>query len=302
MITAALSGIVVYSMLAGRLAYHLAILVSVAAAVVCLALSGHDHGDVLSIDRYAGRSAFACTAAGEKMAVCAVLLAGCLYSVKIWQPLALAGTLLVLTVWGGRGIGLRQYLNLFRIPLGFLLLSAATLLWRFTTSAQDTLLVFPWPGGYLAVTQASQQLAYRVTARALGAVSCLYFLSLSTPLTEILTTLRRWHLPAPVTDLAFLTYRFVFVLVQTVRNMQCSATSRMGYSGVLRSIRTTGAVYGTLLGKSFCKARIQFQAMESRCTGTELRFWAAERPAGSAVQRGILVGIAAVFTAMVFMG
>ena len=98
MITAVLSGIAVYSMLAGRLAHHLAILVSVAAAVVCLALSGHDHGDVLSIDRYAGRSAFACTAAGEKMAVCAVLLAGCLYSVKIWQPLALAGTLLTLTV------------------------------------------------------------------------------------------------------------------------------------------------------------------------------------------------------------
>ena len=53
MITAVLSGIVVYSMLAGRLAHHLVVLVSVAAAVACLAFSGHDHGDVLSIDRYA---------------------------------------------------------------------------------------------------------------------------------------------------------------------------------------------------------------------------------------------------------
>lgn len=272
MIQALLLGLVLYGMLAGTLPAPVPELLAGAAAILCLLTVHHSHGTVLTIDRYAGRSAFRCASVGEKLLFCLALLCLCLCARTVWQPLALAAALAILTILGGRSIRLTQYLALLQAPLLFLLLSALTLLWRPAASVQGTFLALPWPGGFLAVTEASQAMARLVTARAMGAVSCLYFLSLSTPLPELLGALRRLHLPGAVTDLAFLMYRYIFILLDAVRNMQCAARSRLGYDGFRRSIRTTGLVYGGLLAKSFRSARLHFQAMESRCAATPLRF------------------------------
>ena len=100
------------------------------------------------------------------------------------------------------------------------------------------------------VTAAAQARAGLVMSRALGAVSCLYFLSLSTTLPEILSVLRKARVPAGVTELAVLIYRYIFILLSACHAMRDAAASRLGYSGFRRSIRTTGAVYGNLLAAS----------------------------------------------------
>ena len=53
----------------------------------------------------------------------------------------------------------------------------------------------------------------------LGAVGCLYFLSLSTPVPELLDALRRARVPEVVGDLAVLIYRYIFILFATFRSM-----------------------------------------------------------------------------------
>lgn len=68
-------------------------------------------------------------------------------------------------------------------------------------------------------------------ARALGAVGCLYFLSLSTPVPELLDALRRARVPEVVGDLAVLIYRYIFILFATFRSMRDAAASRLGYAG-----------------------------------------------------------------------
>mgnify|MGYP000300236978 CR=1 FL=1 len=64
----------------------------------------------------------------------------------------------------------------------------------------------------------------------------------------------------------------------TFRSMRDAAASRLGYAGPVRSLRTTGRVYGGLLAHSFRRAQACFDAMESRCYDGGIRFLTREKP------------------------
>lgn len=276
MIVAVLAGFVIFSLCVGTLPASAAVLLSTAVGGVLLLFGRHRHDGVLVIDIYARRSRFFRWSPALKTAGCILLLFLCVASPSPWVPLALALVLALLTVWGG-GIPLHDYLALLGLPASFLLLSGLALLWDFTPVMEGVASI-PIGNGWLVVTAAAQARAGLVMARALGAVSCLYFLSLSTTMPEILSVLRRAHVPAVITELAVLIYRYLFVLLSAFRAMKDAAASRLGYSGAARSIRTTGAVYGNLLAASFRRAGACFDAMESRCYHGGIRFLEQEKP------------------------
>ena len=56
--------------------------------------------------------------------------------------------------------------------------------------------------------------AVQIFCTAFGAVSCLYFLSLSTPMTDLIAVLERLHCPSLFIELMLLIYRFLFVLAE----------------------------------------------------------------------------------------
>ncbi|MDD4850476.1 MAG: cobalt ECF transporter T component CbiQ [Gemmiger sp.] len=272
-VTAILAAAVLFCLFAGSAA-PLPLGAFCLAAGGVLLVVGHHHqdGPMLDIDRYARRSRLSGENAGAKLALALVLLAGCVCAHTVWPPLALFVAMLGLTVGVG-GLPLGQYLALFSLPLAFLLLSGVGLLWGYTSVLPaDAMLALRWPGGYLVVTAAAQAQARLVMARALGGVSCLYFLSLSTPLPEILAVLRKIHFPAIIIELATLIYRYIFLLLGSYYTMHAAAQSRLGYVGYKRSIRTTARVYQNLLAGSFRRAGACLDAMESRCYTGELRF------------------------------
>ena len=86
------------------------------------------------------------------------------------------------------------------------------------------------------------------------------------------------RVPEVVGDLAVLIYRYIFILFATFRSMRDAAASRLGYAGPVRSLRTTGRVYGGLLAHSFRRAQACFDAMESRCYDGGIRFLTREKP------------------------
>ena len=73
-------------------------------------------------------------------------------------------------------------------------------------------------------------------------------------------------------------YRYIFILFATFRSMRDAAASRLGYAGPVRSLRTTGRVYGGLLAHSFRRAQACFDAMESRCYDGGIRFLTRVKP------------------------
>lgn len=272
MIASILTALVLYSLFAGRLPNVWLGVICLLSAIIFLKLGKHRHDDVLTIDVYARRSRLAGENALWKTGISVALLILCICSQCPWIPLCLFGYLSGITVMIG-GIKFREYVALLAFPVVFLTLSGLTLLWDFYASCPaDAVLAFPFFGGWLAVIPSTQALGMLVLSRAIGALSCLYFLSLSTPMPELLDVLRRVRIPSIMIELAVLIYRYIFILLVTFRNMKNSASSRMGYRGVRRSIRTTGLVYGGLLANSFHRAGACFDAMESRCYTGQILF------------------------------
>lgn len=243
--------------------------------LLLLLLHGHTHGAALTVDVLARRSRFLTVNPGLKLWCCAALLALCLLARTPWPPLALFFAASALTAAGG--VRPRAYLSLLGAPAAFLLLSGIALLWEYA-SAPGGVANVPFLGGYFVLRAPAQTAARLVMARALGAVGCLYFLSLSTPVPELLDALRRARVPEVVGDLAVLIYRYIFILFAAFRSMRAAAASRLGYAGPVRSLRTTGRVYGGLLAHSFRRAQACFDAMESRCYDGGIRFLTREKP------------------------
>lgn len=272
MIAGILAGLVFFSLFAGQLPPVWLAAVCLGVVLFFLLVGGHHHDNVLTMDVYARRSRLCRENAAFKTGVSLLLLILCICCQSPVPPLCLFVFLSVVTVAAG-GIRLRTYLSLLTLPGVFLLLSGLTLLWDYTSKLpEEAVLSLPFFGGWLAVLPATQSLAMLVLSRALGAVSCLYFLSLSTPLPELLAVLRRVHVPAIMVELAVLIYRYIFILLSTFREMKDSAASRLGYRGLKRSLRTTGLVYGGLLANSFRRAGACFDAMESRCYTGQIAF------------------------------
>lgn len=269
---ALLAGLVFFSLFAGQLPPVWLAAVCLLAVLFFLLVGGHHHDNVLTMDVYARRSRLCRENAAFKTGISLLLLVLCICCQSPLPPLCLFVFLSAVTVAAG-GIKPREYFSLLGLPAVFLLLSGLTLLWDFYQELpKEAVVSLPFFGGWLAVVPAAQSLGMLVLSRALGAVSCLYFLSLSTPLPELLAVLRRGHVPAIIVELAVLIYRYIFILLATFRDMKDSAASRLGYRGLKRSLRTTGLVYGSLLANSFRRAGACFDAMESRCYTGQIAF------------------------------
>jgi len=198
------------------------------------------------------------------------LMVICVSARSLYAGVFLTVAMLVLTVFVG-GLKLRDYITMFALPLSFLIMGGLALL--FELSAQSGgILNIPFFGHWLCVTAATQVRTVLVLSRALGAVSCLYFLSLTTPMSELIGVLRRAKCPNVLIGLMYLIYRYIFVLLSMHHAMKNAAKSRLGYINYRTGLRTTGNLYSNLLARSYRQATINFDAMESRCYDTEIRF------------------------------
>lgn len=178
MFNALLGSFVAWSLTAGALPGPWPVAAALALGGALLLLHGHTHGAALTVDVLARRSRFLTVNPGLKLWCCAALLALCLLARTPWPPLALFFAASALTAAGG--VRPRAYLSLLGAPAAFLLLSGIALLWEYA-SAPGGVANVPFLGGYFVLRAPAQTAARLVMARALGAVGCLYFLSLSTP-------------------------------------------------------------------------------------------------------------------------
>ena len=176
----------------------------------------------------------------------------------------------VLVVFVG-GLKLRDYITMLALPLSFLMMGGVALLFE-VTAQSGGILSIPFFGHWLCVTSTTQIRTVLVLSRALGAVSCLYFLSLTTPMSELIGVLRRAKCPNVLIGLMYLIYRYIFILLSMHRAMKNAAKSRLGYINYRTGLRTTGNIYSNLLARSYRQATSNFDAMESRCYDTEIRF------------------------------
>lgn len=177
--------------------------------------------------------------------------------------LAVAGACFMAT-WLGAGVRLGWYLRVAAAPLGFLALSALSLLGSIAWSAEA--------GWALRLDLAALAPAVMVSARALAALSALLALVLTTPLSHLLALLRRLHCPEVLLDLMVLCYRLLFVLADASRDTLAAQSARLGFSSPVRSLRSMGLLVSNLAAQVAFRARGLQMAAEARCSDGSLRF------------------------------
>ncbi|MEG1151996.1 MAG: cobalt ECF transporter T component CbiQ [Oscillospiraceae bacterium] len=177
--------------------------------------------------------------------------------------------------WGK--IKFHDYIELLTIPVVFIIMSGFILLFDFTKEAIGVINI-PILGQYLAVTSQNQEHTAITVFKALGAISCLYMLSLSTPIAEIIKVLRKIHLPEIIIELMYLIYRYIFILLAMLSNMISSAHSRLGYRNNKTSFYTYSHIAANLLSVSFLKCSKMLDAMDARCYDGKIEFLQEDKP------------------------
>ena len=117
----------------------------------------------------------------------------------------------------------------------------------------------------LGITSDGFDLGLLVFARIMGGFSCLAFLALTTPMTEIFSVLGDIKIPQIVLEIAMLMYRFIFVFLDEAINMYHSQETRLGYSSIKKSYKSMGMLASNLFIKTWIKGEKAYLAMESRC-------------------------------------
>jgi cobalt/nickel transport system permease protein len=117
----------------------------------------------------------------------------------------------------------------------------------------------------MGCTYDSILVATRLFLKSLASVSCLYFLTLTTPVFEVLSVLRKLKVPKLFIELMGLIYRFIFVLLDTANMIYISQNSRLGYSTMRNSYNSLGKLISALFISSYKRSQDIYTAMESRC-------------------------------------
>ena len=212
----------------------------------------------------------------EKFAFAVLTLIFCIVSRSIVLGIFVLAVNSFLTVVRG-GISATRYGRLLLVPLAFLLLSTLAIVVNLSKSPLDAFSL-PLGSWYLTGSRAAVLEAVQLIVTAMAAVSCLYFLSFHTTMTDILSVLRKLHVPALLVELMLLIYRYIFVLLDVAYYISTSQNARLGYRDFKTSIKSFSAMVQALFIRAMKRSRNLYDAMEARCYDGEIRVLSENRP------------------------
>lgn len=214
--------------------------------------------------------------AGEKFAYAVMTLFFCILS----QSVVMASGVLflngVLTVKKGK-IRFGAYIKLMMVPLAFLILSTLAIIVNISKVPLDAYAI-PVGSFFITGSRVSLLFGLRLVMTALASVSCLYFLSLNTTMTDILDVLKKLHCPELMIELMLLIYRFIFVLLSTASAMMVSQKSRLGNKDFKTSVQSFGKMGAGLFIQALKRSNALYDAMEARCYSGKIRVLSVQNP------------------------
>ncbi len=218
---------------------------------------------MITIDKLCYGSKLRYVNACEKFIFATLTLLLCIISRSVIVAAVVLPVNGILTVKKG-GIPLFRYIRLLLIPMAFILLSTLTIIVNISTVPLDAY-ALPLGSYFITGSVASLKFGGQLMLTAMAAVSCLYFLSLNTTMTDILSVLARLHLPKILIELMLLIYRFIFVLMDAASAITISQKCRLGNKDLKTSIQSFGKMAAVLFLRAMKRSNALFDAMEARC-------------------------------------
>lgn len=235
----------------------------------------HKHDHIYSIDYYTYISGLKHINPSFKILFAIITLFLCIGLNNIYASIFITVSMGILTVYKGK-ISFHNYLSLLSIPLTFMILASLPIAIGVSKHSigdyNINLGVF-----YIYLTKNSIYEMINLLLKALGAVSAVYMMTLSTSSTEIISSLRKIHVPKIIMELMNMIYRFIFIIMDVQVKMKNSAKSRLGYVDYKTSLKTFGSTLSNLFIVSIKKAATYYSAMEARCYDGEINFLEEEK-------------------------
>ncbi|MCX8206535.1 MAG: cobalt ECF transporter T component CbiQ [Methanothrix sp.] len=209
------------------------------------------------LDDYAHENGLRDVSPKLKLAIGAFSIIACIASPTPAVPLAVSTCLSAAVIALAR-IPWRMYIGLTAIPLSFALLSATVVA---LLSPGEPLMSI----GALRLSHEGLWLGVLLVSRTIGGASSLFFIALTTPMSEIFAVLRSMGAPEALVELSMLIYRYIFVLLEEAMMVHSAQEMRMGYSSVRRSISSFAMLASVLFIRAWERGEKLMLAMDSRC-------------------------------------
>lgn len=224
---------------------------------------------MISTDNVAYGSKLKRTDPRQKLAFALLTLGVC-----IWADTAVISFSVILimgwmTVCRG-GTPLRIFVRLLLLPMSFLLISVLTIAVNLSDKPEIFMISLPFSGNWMGISETGFHDALRLFLKALGAVSCLYFLSLSTPMVDLFAALRKLRVPKLLVEMMELIYRFIFVLLETSDTIVTAQNARLGYTRLSTGYRSLSTLVSSLFIRAYKRSDDLYIALESRGYNGEL--------------------------------
>ncbi|MFE6933418.1 cobalt ECF transporter T component CbiQ [Streptomyces sp. NPDC057699] len=164
-------------------------------------------------------------------------------SLPPWPGAALILLTAVAVLLGPAGVPARQLWRAYRVPLGFCVTGAVTLLVQ-----------VGGPDGFVALADGGPvragELLLRTSAASLGVL----LFAFTTPMSDLLPRLVKAGVPAPVVDVALVTYRMSFLLLDSVRRIREAQAARLGHTTRAAAWRSLAGLGATAFIRAFDRA------------------------------------------------
>ncbi|MHB8125697.1 MAG: cobalt ECF transporter T component CbiQ [Desulfitobacteriaceae bacterium] len=225
---------------------------------------------MIGIDCYAYSNKLNTVHPLEKALFAVISMVMCITSSNVIIPILILVLMSTTTVLKA-GIPVRLFGKLLLLPLSFLLLSILSIVFSVSGSTEGFWVSYSFSNLVVGIRLPDLIKAVHLFFRSLGGISCLYFLALTTPMTEIITLLRKLKTPVLITELMILIYRFIFVFLESAATIRRAQSSRLGYITTRSSFRSLSQLFAALFGKVFQQSRELSEAMDARCYSGEIK-------------------------------
>jgi cobalt/nickel transport system permease protein len=164
-------------------------------------------------------------------------------SLPPWPGAALVLVTSLIVLLGPAGVPGRKLWRAYRVPLGFCVTGAATLL-----------LQVGGPQGFVSLADdgalRAGELLLRTSAASLGVL----LFAFTTPMSDLLPRLVKAGIPAAVVDVALVTYRMSFLLLDSMRRVREAQAARLGHTTRAATWRSLGGLGATAFVRAFERA------------------------------------------------
>ncbi|MCP3885819.1 MAG: cobalt ECF transporter T component CbiQ, partial [Propionibacteriaceae bacterium] len=163
----------------------------------------------------------------------------------------------VIVVLGPARIAGRVLWQAVVAPLVFLVIGGISVLVSLGSTPVGTVW---WHAGAFSIGPVSSAQAMSLIEHGVCGTLTLMVLAVTTPMVDLLTWLRKFHIPDPLLEIASLTYRLIFVLLDTVVTASEAQHARLGdtpagrFGGFNRRMNNTAALLGSVGIRAWARA------------------------------------------------